>query len=150
MKTVILPGASSAQLRISASNYPSNILGTLGPTLEFAAQCQNIIGSISVFLSWQAYWIASLALANAFYASRILALQAYIATRYGAFYSLLFSGKALFLAWNCKSVQWLRKAMFMNFAFFILGSGQTFMLVLFWPGWLIVGGATLVLWQLCG
>ncbi|RDA89876.1 hypothetical protein CP533_6656 [Ophiocordyceps camponoti-saundersi (nom. inval.)] len=45
--------------------------------------------------------------------------------------------------WQSRSVQLIRARLFYEFALFILGGGNILFLLLFWPGWLVIG---LVLW----
>jgi hypothetical protein len=44
----------------------------------------------------------------------------------------------------------MRKKLFMEFMIFVLGGGNQLILVLFWPGWVIVGGGIWGVWSLCG
>ncbi|KAG6063044.1 hypothetical protein E4U16_001026, partial [Claviceps sp. LM84 group G4] len=49
--------------------------------------------------------------------------------------------------WEGRSTQALRKKLFYEIAVFVLGCGNPFIVLLFWPGWLIVGGLAFVLWR---
>lgn len=131
-------------------NPRSTVIGRLWPALAFAVRFQYMISSFSSFLYIQTYFVASLAVVNALYASRFLAIQAYIATRFGAFHGFNMSAKALADFWDAKTTRMLRKKLFYEFAVFILGSGNPIILLLFWPGWLVVGGASFALWQFWG
>lgn len=131
-------------------NPHSTVIGTLGPALAVAARFQYIIGTFSSFLYLQAYFVTSIAFVNALYASRFLAIQAYIATKFGAFHGFNMSAKALADVWDARTTRMLRKKLFYEFAVFILGSGNSMILLLFWPGWLVVGGASFAAWQFCG
>jgi hypothetical protein len=129
----------------------SNVISRLRPALAFALHFQYIIGSFSSFLYIQAYFVTSLAFVHALYASRFLAIQAYFATKFGVFHGFNMSAQALAGVWDAKTIQMLRKKIFYEFAVFILGSGNPFILLLFWPGWLVVGGTSMAVWQLlCG
>lgn len=112
------------------------------PTFLFDERFQRALGSISVALYVQTYVLASATL----YASRILAVQAYFATCFGA----AMSGKLVAGAWDCAAMRGFRKRMFEDFAKFILGSGNPIFVMLFWPGWWFIGGATWAFFLFCG
>ncbi|OAQ62164.1 hypothetical protein VFPPC_07173 [Pochonia chlamydosporia 170] len=131
-------------------NPHSTLISRLGPVLAFAARFQYFISTFSSFLYIHAYFVTSIAFVNALYASRFLAIQAYIATKLGAFHGLSMSARALADVWDAKTTRMLRKKLFYEFAVFILGSGNSVILLLFWPGWLVVGGASFAVWQFCG
>lgn len=151
MSTMVLENASIANLWTPPDvHYPSAAIEQFRPHLEFAIRFRNIISSLSVFLCWQAYCLSSIALQNALYVSKILAFQAYLSSKYGVWYTWLVSSSATSMVWNSRIVQEWRKNSFHNFAVFILGSGNGLILVLFWPGWLLIGGASLAVWQLAG
>ncbi|KAG6000926.1 hypothetical protein E4U21_004877 [Claviceps maximensis] len=48
--------------------------------------------------------------------------------------------------WEARSTQALRKKLFYEVAVFILGSGNPVILLLLWPGWLVVGGLLFISW----
>ncbi|KAG6171446.1 hypothetical protein E4U11_000412 [Claviceps purpurea] len=49
--------------------------------------------------------------------------------------------------WEGRSTQALRKKLFYEIAVFVLGCGNPVIVLLLWPGWLIVGGLAFVLWR---
>lgn len=132
-------------------NPHSELIVILGPTVRYAGYIQAVIGSLSVFLGLQAYTIASITFAAALYASKVIALQAYLATKVGAFYAYLASAKAASEVYRSKTLKMLRKKLFFEFAVFVLGGGgNAIILIMFWPGWLIIGGTTYAVWQFMG
>ncbi|KAL6891653.1 hypothetical protein HDV57DRAFT_308050 [Trichoderma longibrachiatum] len=52
--------------------------------------------------------------------------------------------------WQSRRIQKIRAKLFYEFAVFILGCGNAFFLLIFWPGWLFLGAAALALKQLAG
>ncbi|KAH0494496.1 hypothetical protein TgHK011_001113 [Trichoderma gracile] len=52
--------------------------------------------------------------------------------------------------WQSRRIQKIRAKLFYEFAVFILGCGNAFFLLVFWPGWLFLGAAALALKQLAG
>jgi hypothetical protein len=129
----------------------SDLIAILGPTVRYAGYLQAVISSLSVFLGLQAYALASVTFAAALYASKVIAFQAYLATKFGAFYAYLASAKAASEVYRSKTLKMLRRKLFFEFAVFILGGGGNAMiLMVFWPGWLVIGGATYAMWQFMG
>ncbi|PNY26799.1 Uncharacterized protein TCAP_03278 [Tolypocladium capitatum] len=131
-------------------NPHSTIIGRLGLTLAFAAHFQRLLGSFSDVVCPQAFFVAKLALAYALYASRLLAVSAFIATKLGAFHGLSTSSKAVSHLWDSRTVRLVRTRLFFEFIVFILGGGNSIILLLFWPGWPLVGGAFWALWRFWG
>ncbi|PHH89876.1 hypothetical protein CDD83_5049 [Cordyceps sp. RAO-2017] len=50
--------------------------------------------------------------------------------------------------WPSRHAQLIRNRLFYEFALFVLGGGNTLILLLFWPGWLLVGLACWAVWQM--
>ncbi|KAG6106756.1 hypothetical protein E4U31_000586 [Claviceps sp. LM219 group G6] len=59
---------------------------------------------------------------------------------------LSMSAQATAGRWEGRSTQALRKKLFYEIAVFVLGCGNPVIVLLLWPGWLIVGGLAFVLW----
>ncbi|KAG5915626.1 hypothetical protein E4U61_004429 [Claviceps capensis] len=60
---------------------------------------------------------------------------------------LSMSAQATAGRWEGRSTQALRKKLFYEIAVFVLGCGNPVIVLLLWPGWLIVGGLAFVLWR---
>ncbi|KAI9163879.1 hypothetical protein HJFPF1_05509 [Paramyrothecium foliicola] len=132
-------------------NPSSDLIAILGPTVRYAGYVQAVIQSLSIFLVLQAYALASITFATALYASRFIAFQAYLATKFGAFHAYLASAKAASEVYRSKTLKMLRRKLFFEFAVFVLGgSGNAMILMIFWPGWLVIGGASYAVWQCLG
>lgn len=123
----------------------ATIISQMSPTLAYIIHFQNIIGSFSVFLCWRAYLLASVSLARAVWATRLLAFYAFVGTKLGA----LQGATAIVALWDMKMTRTLRDKLFHEFALFILGAGNGIFLLVLWPGWVVLGGA-IFLWQMCG
>ncbi|KAG6157756.1 hypothetical protein E4U50_008427 [Claviceps purpurea] len=65
----------------------------------------------------------------------------------GASNGLSMSAQATAGRWEGRSTQALRKKLFYEIAVFVLGCGNPVIVLLLWPGWLIVGGLAFVLWR---
>ncbi|KPM37333.1 hypothetical protein AK830_g9239 [Neonectria ditissima] len=142
---------TASRVELGASVNPrSDLIRLLGPALEAAFRFQNLISSISLFICVQAWFLASVTLVNVVYASKILALQASLATKVGASHGYAMSNQAAAGIWNSRVIQKLRQKLWYEFALFILGSGNTVITLFFWPGWWVLGGASWCLWLLFG
>lgn len=49
-----------------------------------------------------------------------------------------------------KATESLRKKLLYEFADFVLGSGNSLVLLVFWPGWIVVGGGVWGVKWVCG
>ncbi|KAH7171396.1 hypothetical protein EDB81DRAFT_638026 [Dactylonectria macrodidyma] len=147
MDRATLLTTSKVELGVSVSPH-SDVIRLLGPALEIALRFQRLLSSVTLFLCVRAWFLASLTLVNILYASRIAAVQAFVATKFGAFHCYTMSTRAANGVWNCQTVQKLRKKLFYEFAVFILGGGNCIFVVVFWPGWWVIGGASWGIWML--
>ncbi|KAF5007076.1 hypothetical protein FDECE_6580 [Fusarium decemcellulare] len=142
---------TASKVELAVSPYPrSDIIRLLGPALEIALRFQSLVSTVSIFLCLRACFLASFTFAGVLYASKIVALKAYVATKFSAFHSFNMSSRAAVGVWNSKSVQTLRKKLWYEFAVFVLGSGNVVFLMLFWPGWWLLAGACWSVWMLFG
>lgn len=148
MDKVDILTASRMEPSVPLQHHHATIISRLGPTLAYAVHFQNIIGSLSVFICWRAYLLASFSLVRAYYATRFLAFHALVATKLGAFYGATASLSAAAALWNLKTTKMLRDKLFYEFAVFILGAGNGVFLLVLWPGWIVIGGTSFVLWQM--
>ena len=149
MEKVALLTASKVEPGVSI-NPRSDIIRLLAPTLEIALRFQSLVSSVSIFLCLRAFFLASFTFAGVLYASKIVAFQAFIATKIGAFHGFTMSSKAIIGAWNSRRVQALRQKLWYEFAIWVLGSGNTVILMVFWPGWWVLAVAVWALWLLFG
>ncbi|CAI6087822.1 unnamed protein product [Clonostachys chloroleuca] len=142
MDKVTLLTVSRVDRQVAAMAPVSNILSQATPAFILDERFQKAISALTVTLYFQTRFLA----ATTLYASRILAVQAYFATTFGA----TMSRKLLAGIWDSAAVQRLRKKMFEDFAKWILGSGNTIFCALFWPGWWVIGCAVLAVAQFGG
>ncbi|KAG6110191.1 hypothetical protein E4U13_005481 [Claviceps humidiphila] len=73
-------------------------------------------------------------------------LLVYLSSACRASNGLSMSAQATAGRWEGRSTQALRKKLFYEIAVFVLGCGNPVIVLLLWPGWLIVGGLAFVLW----
>ncbi|KAH7163476.1 hypothetical protein B0J13DRAFT_616070 [Dactylonectria estremocensis] len=139
--------ASRVELGVSVSPR-SDVIRLLGPALEIAVRFQKALSSVTLFLCIKAWFLASLTFVNILYATRIAAVKAFVATKFGAFHGYTMSTTAANGVWNCQTVQKLRKKLFYEFAVFILGGGNWVFVLVFWPGWWVIAGAFWGIWML--
>ena len=128
--------ASTVTMKPSGlSVSPSDVIPTLAPTLRFALQSQRALSTASLFVVLRTYLIASqILLATQSVAFRSLVASSYVLAEVAAFWRML-----CWSVWNSQPTRRLRKKVVFEFFTLILGSGNNFCLVVFWPGWWILG-----------
>lgn len=136
--------------RVEPLSHNATIMSRMSPTLAYVVHCQNIVRSLSFLLCQRAYLFANVSLACAYNAARFLAFYALVATKLGALHGSTASVRAAAAVWEMKTTRMLRDKLFYEFALFILGAGNGLFLIVLWPGWIVIGGTSFVLWQMCG
>lgn len=111
------------------------ILANLSPAVRSAIRLQSLLLAVSLQVLFRGY----IAAATTLWASRFVAGHAAWA-----------SGSLIKNAWKSKQVVAVRDKVFFEFATFVLGSGNGLFVMLFWPGWWVLGAASWGLWTVCG
>jgi hypothetical protein len=129
-----------------------NILAFLSPALTHSLYLafifHRVLSTTTVFVLFRAYLLSGLLLHQSFYACELLLAQSYYATRLAAHQLLLASRRSLGLAWRATGT--LRNKLFFEFMVFVLGGGNGIILVVFWPGWIVIGPGVFWVWWACG
>lgn len=106
-----------------------------------------MLSSVSLFLFLRSYFIAS----HLLFVSRVVALQSAIASKFVLFHTTLLTRRATWALWNSEPVKRLRKKLEFEFFTFVLGGGgNNLFLMMFWPGWWVLGFTTLMVWNCAG
>jgi hypothetical protein len=139
--------------RPSSLLAPSSSRSVLSPALTHSLYLafifQRLLSTTTVFLLFRAYLLSDLLLRQSFYACEILLAQSWYASGIVAKQLFLASKQSLRLAWRATAT--LRKKLFFEFMVFMLGAGgNSIILLVFWPGWLVVGPPVLYLMWACG
>ncbi|KAG9233097.1 hypothetical protein BJ875DRAFT_58687 [Amylocarpus encephaloides] len=135
------PGSVTKQ---SPSMQPlSSISPTLTMSLYLATTLlPRLLSTTTLFLLLRVYILSHLILLHSYYTLAILAIQSYYASvvllRQGWWLS---KGGA---RWAWRGSGGLRKKLWFEFATFVLGNGNGILLIVFWPGWIVVGGVVWV------
>ncbi|KAK1251203.1 hypothetical protein MKX07_005758 [Trichoderma sp. CBMAI-0711] len=171
---------TSSRLEPSAGFRPhSSIIVALGSlltvaalplALEYQARLARLCSSISlrvynklvslhvytntiivVVVSLQGYSFISraLLLASSCAGKHLLSHALFASQSFLTHASAMFS-KTVVDFWQSRRIQKIRAKLFYEFAVFILGCGNAFFLLVFWPGWIFLGAAALALRQLAG
>jgi hypothetical protein len=117
----------------------SNAVTSLGPTLDFALQCQQTLSKMSFSLLLRSWLVA----AHLFILSKPIAARSATA-------AAEWSVKASWSAWNSQPVRRIRKKFEFEFFTFVLGCGNSLCLLMFWPGWWVLAFFTLAIWAFAG
>jgi hypothetical protein len=138
----------SALLSSSTSN--TNILALLAPALThslyFAAIFQQLLSTTTLFLFLRTYVLSLLILRQTFYALHLLFIKSYhyVSDQLGP---VVRAGERQ--GW--KATKRFRNKLFFEFMVFVLGpGGNSVLLLVFWPGWIVVGCGVVGIWWACG
>lgn len=147
METLVSIPTSSTLLATTSSRNILNILSpALTHSLYLATVFQRLLSTTTVFLVFRAYYFSILLLRQSFYATQLLLLQSYYAS--SLLSKQLFSTTKQAMKAGWKAAKPLREKLFFEFMVFVLGGGNGLLLVVFWPGWIVVAGAW-GLWRAC-
>ncbi|OLN81065.1 hypothetical protein CCHL11_09402 [Colletotrichum chlorophyti] len=125
----------------------SDLIALLGPTFDLALRFQRLIAVASTLLVAYGHLLATSTLTSTVVGTRLFVAHSLYASRK----TISAVRRSMRLAWNSKKVRRMRKKLFMEFATTILGPGGNMLIVLvFWPGWMLILGALLVVRLLAG
>lgn len=119
-----------------------------GPELRYT----NALSSALFVTAQQLFQINRVAFTYLLFGCNVAALHTYLGTKELATMSVTALSKIAWGAWNSKQCRRLRKKLEFEFFVLILGSGNGIILMMFWPGWILVGLAYFVylLWSWAG
>ncbi|KAI1495429.1 hypothetical protein F5X99DRAFT_148188 [Biscogniauxia marginata] len=126
------------------TQHSPKIITILGPAVELALRCQRFLTAFLLFflripyVVWHCLFISQISIAQFFHIPPGWTLSAISALH-----------KRLgFVAWDKKRIRRLRKKLEFEFFTLILSSGGNYLfLVIFWPGWWILGIFGMILWK---
>lgn len=124
-----------------------DLIGSLGPTLDFSLRLQQLASTASLFLVLQACLLSSIVFSYLWLVCRVLSVQVFLASRLLGLMMARLAKRAAWWLWRCKAVGRLRKKLMVEFFVLVLGpSGNALVLMIFWPGWLVLAG---LVWLVC-
>jgi len=148
--TVLTPSPNPTTL-LSPSQR-TNILQLLSPALThslyLATIFQQLVSTTTLFLFIRAYISSLFILRQSFCASQILLMQSYYASTRAYKQISPVAKQGLRQGW--KATERLRNKLFFEFMVFVLGGGSQVILAVFWPGWIVIGGAAGGIYWACG
>jgi hypothetical protein len=148
--TVLSPPPKPAALFTTTGT--TNILTILSPALThslyFAAVFQSLLSTTTLFVVFRAYFISLIVLRQSFYTSQILLLQSYSAAILLS-KQLLATGKRI-LEMGWQGTEGIRRKLFFELMVFLLGTGYGMLLVVLWPGWIVIGCGAWAVLSICG
>lgn len=148
--TVLTPSPSPSALLSTTSS--TDIIKLLSPALThslyFAAVFQRLLSTTTFFLFLRAYASSLFILRQAFYASQLLLIQSYYASVLLA--RQVYPVVKLGMKRGWKATEKFRKKLFFEFIVFVLGAGgNQILLIVFWPGWIVLSGGAMGIWWAC-
>ncbi|EFQ33920.1 uncharacterized protein GLRG_09064 [Colletotrichum graminicola M1.001] len=146
MNKVAILTSSTHELGVTIRQR-SDLLALLGPTFTLAVRFQRLVAVASWLLLVYGHLLATTTLSSTIVATRLFAANSFLLLNA----TMSAFRRSLRRAWNSKNVSKLRKKFFMEFATTILGPGGNMLIVLvFWPGWMLVLGLLLAVRMMAG
>ncbi|KAE9371394.1 hypothetical protein N431DRAFT_426059 [Stipitochalara longipes BDJ] len=143
--------SSNPAARLATTQHTKPILTLLSPavtnSLYFAAIAQRLLSTTTLFLLFRTYLLSLFLLQRSYYASQLVLIRSLYAASIAYEKTYWASKQGTRLLWQ--GTEGVRKKLFMEFIIFVLGGGNQFILAVFWPGWIVVGGIWSI-WRLCG
>jgi hypothetical protein len=144
--------ASSTPTTLTTSQNTKPILALLSPALSsslyLAAILQQLLSTTTIFLLFRTYLLSLFLLQQSYHASQVLLIRSLYASSLLCKNASWASKQGMRLLW--KSTEGIRRKLFREFMIFILGGGNQLILVVFWPGWILVGVSVWGVWRLWG
>jgi hypothetical protein len=127
------------------------VISTIYPLVNSAVQFQQLIGSAAFHLLVRTYFAATVVATVSLWASKSIAWRTFLASRILVARALFLAKRLAWTAWDGKRSRRFRKRLEFELFILLLGpGGNTVMLMLFWPGWLMLAAVGWGVWQLTG
>ncbi|KAG0652479.1 hypothetical protein D0Z07_0331 [Hyphodiscus hymeniophilus] len=145
--TVLTPSSNPSALLFTTSS--ASIINLLSPALThslyFATIFQRLVNTATLFLFVRAYVSSLFVLRQTFCTSQLLLIQTYYASAMLARQLYLVSRLGMKKGW--KATEKIRNKLFFEFMVFALGGGNHLLLLVFWPGWFVLGVCSGIWWM---
>ena len=129
----------------------SEVISTIYPLVNSAAQFQHLIGSAVFHLFVRTYFAATIVATASLWASKSIAWRVFLASRIIVARALFLASRLIWTAWDCKRSRRFRKRLEFELFILLLGpGGNSLLLMLFWPGWLMLAAMGWGVWQFTG
>jgi hypothetical protein len=129
----------------------SDVISVLYPLVNSALQFQLLLGSAAFHLLVRTYFAAAMVATLSLWASKSIAWRTFLASRVVAARSLFLAKRLAWTAWDCKRSRRFRKRLQFELFVLLLGpGGNTLLLMIFWPGWLMFALLGWGIWQMTG
>lgn len=124
------------------ADHTTAVASQMGPVVGHALYLQYMLNSASMFLLLRAHLLSEIS----YHVAKAAGWYAYIAGST----AFAMSGSLAHGVWETSVVRHLRQRLFDELAAFILGAGQTLIVVVFWPGWWLLAGSAWSIWFVWG
>lgn len=136
----ILTAATAKPGAVVGLTLGSDVISNLGPLLSLALRFQQMLSTATLVLFIRTIFAARLVATALFLTSRLAALQALIVSRTLTMTTASLTTRLCNTIWDSKRSRRLRKKLEFELFTLILGpGGNALLLLLFWPGWLLLG-----------
>ena len=148
MTVITRPLHGSSALVRSDVNHVTSLSPVFTRSLYLATFLPRLLSTTTIFLTFRVYLLTAILLRQSFSSSQYLLVQTYYACVILTEVALLRAKTIMNLGW--RATENLRKKLFFEFMVFLLGGGYGLLLIILWPGWIVVGIGALVLWWVRG
>ena len=132
----------------NAKPIPALLSPALSSSLYLAAILQQLLSTTTIFVLVRTYLLSLFLVQQSYNASQVLLIRSLYASSLLCEKASWVSKQGMRVLW--KRTEGIRQRLFREFMIFILGGGNQLFLVIFWPGWILVGGSIWGLWRLWG
>ncbi|SPQ23958.1 d8a2ed73-e8e6-451d-8739-0cd78f9153c9 [Thermothielavioides terrestris] len=127
----------------------SDVISALHPLVNSALRFQQLVGSAAFHLFVRTYFAATVVAAASVWASKSAAWKLFLASRLLAARGLVVAKRLAWTAWDCRQSRRFRKRLEFELFVLLLGpGGNAVLLMIFWPGWLMLAFLGWCIWQL--
>ncbi|KAH6612950.1 hypothetical protein B0J18DRAFT_71336 [Chaetomium sp. MPI-SDFR-AT-0129] len=129
---------------------PPDIISALHPLVTSAVYFQHFLSSLAFHLFVRTYFAASVVATLTLWMSKTIAWRTLLVSKFLAIRSLLLARRTTWSVWDCKRARRFRKRLEFELYILLVGGGNTVLLVVFWPGWIMLGVLGCGVWLLTG
>jgi hypothetical protein len=156
--TTFTHSTTTRKTTVAAVNTLNLLFPAVANTFYFCTVLQRLLSTTTIFVVFRCYLLTLLVLRqwhvltlHSINVWRLLLLHSIYATRILIIHSswasfLLVKQLVWGLKKGWKTFEPLRQKLFFELMAFLLGSGNAVLLLVFWPGWLFIGGTACGVW----
>jgi hypothetical protein len=155
--TVLTPSPNPTKILTRSTTH--TLIHLLTPTLTsslyLATIFHRLLSTTTIFLSLRFYFLSLILIQQSYNLTSLLLLQSYYLSKLTYWISNIaargsYWGVKKGMGFSWKALEPVREKLFREFMIFVLGAGNGVFLMVFWPGWIVVGSGIWGVWWVCG